>query len=314
MSREFLKIIKSQFQLTNKDSYFFFEEFISFNSVRNILFFFQFENFFVKHKIKSDIYFSFENQPWEKALLYFFYKRKNIKKSYGVIHSSVRFWDFRFVNFINDKRKIKGYFNPDKILCNSSFSKKILENNGFKKTQLMEVESIRYANLKKIEKKKSRKIHKKLNILFLTDYDDHVNNYFIKFIGALKFKKNYSLFLKYHPLKPLSLHQKNLKIIDNMKNINKNIDLVIVGNKTTASIDAYYKNLDFFIFLEPDDLDYSPLYKFINYSTFTCIKDLEQMLDNYYLKFKNRVRINNKKKIYFTVDKNLPRWNKLIKI
>jgi len=76
--------------------------------MRNILYFYQFENFFLRNKIDSNIFFTFENQPWEKILLYFAKKNKFIKKTYGVIHSSVRFWDMRFVNFLNNKKPIIG--------------------------------------------------------------------------------------------------------------------------------------------------------------------------------------------------------------
>ena len=191
MSKQFSKILKKDLYLTNENYSSFFEEFISFNSFRNILFFFQFEKFFLNHKIKSDIFFCFENQPWEKILLYFIKKNEYIKKSYGVIHSPIRFWDFRFINFISKKKKFLGYFNPDKILVNSPFVKKILVGNGFNKSQLIEVETLRYANLNKIQKKKNYKISKKLNILFLSDYDDRLNEFFIEFINELKFDTKY---------------------------------------------------------------------------------------------------------------------------
>ena len=311
MSKQFSKILKKDLYLTNENYSSFFEEFISFNSFRNILFFFQFEKFFLNHKIKSDIFFCFENQPWEKILLYFLKKNKHIKNSYGVIHSPIRFWDFRFINFISKKKKILGYFNPDKILVNSPFVKKILVGNGFNKSQLIEVETLRYTNLNKFKKKKNYKISKKLNILFLSDYDDHLNEYFIEFINELKFDTKYSLSLKCHPLRPLNMSHTNLKIINDIKDVKKNIDLVIVGNKTAAAVDFYYKKLNLLIFVEPDDMDYSPLYKFTNYSTFSSIGDLKKILDTFYLKFKHNTQPNTKNKKYFIVDKKLPRWSKI---
>ena len=314
LSNKFLKIVKKNLNLSNKNSYLFFEEFISFNSIRNILFFYQFENFFSKHKIESNVFFSFENQPWEKIILYFLNKNKLTIKSHGVIHSSIRFWDFRFINLISNKKSILGYFNPNKILSNSFFAKKILFDNGFFKKQLLDVESLRYLNLKNTKKKKEFKKRKKLNILFLTDYDDHINTCFIQFIKSLGSNPNYSLFLKCHPLKPIKLYQKNLKIISSIENT-KNIDFVIVGNKTSASLDFYYKNINLLIFLDEDELDYSPLYKFTNYSTFSNIDEMYQKLNMHYLQFKynNNSRVSNNKS-YFILDKNLPRWKKIINL
>ena len=86
-----------------------------------------------------------------------------------------------------------------------------------------------------------------------------------------------------------------------------------MGNKTAAAIDFYYKNLNLFVFVESDDLDYSPLYKFSNYSTFSCTEDLKKILDAHYAKLKF-VRPNNEKKLYFTAGSKLSRWKKIIKL
>ena len=72
------------------------------------------------------------------------------------------------------------------------------------------------------------------------------------------------------------------------------------------------------IFLQEDELDYSPLYKFINYSTFSGIDDFLYKLNMHYLQFKyndysNSSVINNNKS-YFISDKNLPRWKKIINL
>ena len=111
---------------------FYINELISINCFRNILLFYQFKNFFSKNKISSNIFFCMENQPWEKILLYFLKKLKNKNRNYGVIHSSLRFWDLRMMK-LGAENKIKGYQNPDYILSNSKFATKILINNGYNK-------------------------------------------------------------------------------------------------------------------------------------------------------------------------------------
>jgi surface carbohydrate biosynthesis protein (TIGR04326 family) len=316
LSKNFSKILEKKLYLTNKDNFFFFNEFISYNTIRNILFFYQFEEFFLKNKIESDIFYTFENQPWEKILLYFLKKNKFKKKTYGTIHSPVRFWDLRFINFNNNK-SILGYFNPDKILFNSAFIKKILLLNGYKKKELIPVETLRYLNFNKIEKNKkklSRGNNKKINLLILSDYDDNLNNHFIKIINHFKSNNKYCFFLKCHPLKPLKIIQDNVIIISDINHIKKNIDLVIVANKTAAALDFYYKNFDTLIFLDKDDLDYSPLHRFTNYRTFSSLEDLKKILDIYHLKSKESIVNTDTKSMYFNTNKSLIGWKKIIRL
>jgi len=307
-SKKFLEILKKEFLLTKSNHFLFFEEFISFNALKNILFFYQFEKFFSLNKINSKIFYCFENQPWEKIILYFIKKNFSKIKTYGVIHSAVRFWDFRFVNFCNKNLKEIGYYNPDKILCNSYFVKRILVNNGFSKKNLLFVETLRYSNLKKIKLKKKIFNKEKNNILFLSDYDNNLNKHFINLISKFNSNSNYSLFLKCHPLVPINIHQKNLKKIDYIEQVKNKIDICIVGNKTAVSLDLYYKNFKLLIFVEHNDLDYSPLYKFIKYNTISSYEDLYNILNS-----KNNLDYTRYSKKYFIVDKNLTRWNKILR-
>lgn len=314
LAKKFNLILKEKLYLNCENNLSFYEEFISFNAMRNILYFYQFENFFLKNQLNTEIFFTFENQPWEKILLYFAKKNKSIKKTYGVIHSSVRFWDLRFVNFINNKKSILGYMNPDKILFNSFFVKKILLQNGFPKDQLQFSESLRYLNFIKISKKNKiiKGKNKKINLLVVTDYDDHQNKSLLEIIKSFKYNNKYFLYLKNHPLKKLDIKQNNLVTIDNIDELKNKIDLSIVGNKTAASLDLYYKNYNILILLENDNLDFSPLHKFIDYKTFSSINELRKLLDIYSAK-KYTLSKNIKKK-YFISNKNLLGWKKIVKI
>jgi surface carbohydrate biosynthesis protein (TIGR04326 family) len=314
LSKKFNLILKKKLYLNSENYLNFYKEFISFNSFRNILFFFQFEEFFLKNKIQSNIFFTLENQPWEKILLYFAKKNKFNTKTYGIIHSSVRFWDLRFINFMNDNKLFFGYRNPYKVLYNSFFVKKILKQNGFKKNILQSSETLRYLNLKKssVKKKKIKNKNKKLNLLFVTDYDDHQNKLLLEIIKDLKLKNQYCLYLKNHPLKKLKIKQNNLKIVKDINDLASKIDFAIVGNKTAASIDLYYKNFNILIFLESNNLDYSPLYKFIDYKTFSSFDELKNILDNNFVRSKH-FSIKNSKKRYFITNKNLIKWKQILK-
>lgn len=314
-SKNFNLLLKKELYLNSENHLNFYKEFISYNTMRNILYFYQFNNFFLSNKIKSNIFFTLENQPWEKILLYFAKKNKFIKKTYGVIHSSVRFWDLRFVNFVNNKKPILGYINPDKILFNSFFVKKILLQNGYKKNCLQSSESLRYLNFDKFLKnnKTIKKNKKKINLLIITDYDDDQNKSLLEIIRSFRLNNKYFLYLKNHPLKKLEIKQNNLKIINKIDYLKNKIDLAIIGNKTAASLDLYYKNYNILIHLDSDNLDYSPLHKFIDYKTFSSIDELNELLNIYSSKLKYPIPKNIKKK-YFITNKKLLGWKKILSI
>ena len=114
--------------------------------------------------------------------------------------------------------------------------------------------------------------------------------------------------MKCHPLTPVDIFQKNLKKINSIKDVENKIDLCVVGNKTAVSLDLYYKNLKLLIFVEKNDLDYSPLNKFIKYSTISSVEGLENILNSI-----NKLHYTRFGKKYFIIDKNLIRWNKILR-
>jgi surface carbohydrate biosynthesis protein (TIGR04326 family) len=67
-----------------------------------------------------------ENQSWEKILLYLF-KTKFNTKTIGFAHSSIRFWDLRYFNSLEDIKK-KNYIlkkiTPNITVVNSKLQKK----------------------------------------------------------------------------------------------------------------------------------------------------------------------------------------------
>jgi hypothetical protein len=81
-----------------------------------------------------------------------------------------------------------------------------------------------------------------------------------------------------------------------------------VGNKTAVSLDLYYKSLKILIFVEKDDLDYSPLNKFIKYNTISSAEELDNILNS-----KNKLEYTQYSKNYFIIDKDLTRWNKILR-
>ena len=290
---------------------FYVNELISINCFRNILLFYQFKNFFSKNKISSNIFFCMENQPWEKILLYFLKKLKNKYRNYGVIHSSLRFWDLRMMK-LGGENKIKGYQNPDYILSNSKFATKILINNGFNIKKIILTETLRYHDVKFKYLNNFNKDTKKKVFLILSDYDDAYNDFLKTLILDISKEKNIFIYLKCHKLKPLNITQKNLKIIKNFSQITKKINFALVSNFTSASLDLHYMGFRPFVYKKTDSFDYSPLYRFVNYNKFSSSKALKILTKKYKSNARNKKMRKNSFKDYFFIDKNFIIWKKLI--
>ena len=295
---------------------FLLEDLISLSLFKNILLFYTFEKFFKYNNINSKIIYCMENQPWEKILLYFLNKKRidNKKltiKTYGVIVSSVRYWDLRFMNFLSDNIKFNGYFNPDYILSNGEFTSKILQDNGFSKSNIVKAETLRHFDLLNEKKFRFEKNKKVKRILVLSDYDETSNKFFEKLIKSFINDKNTFIYLKCHKLKPLKISQKNLKIINHLNEIKK-INCAIVSDTTTAAIDIYYKGIIPYVYIKKDNFDFSPLYKFIKYPTFSSIENLKEQINIQTNESSNVISKKYLNKSYFKINKKYSVWKQIL--
>ncbi len=90
------------------------------------------------------VFYFMENQAWEKALLR---SMGSEVKSYGFVHSSVRFWDLKFFFPLADGGPARLFPSPKKILVGSSADRQTLISGGIGKELLREVEALRYLYL-----------------------------------------------------------------------------------------------------------------------------------------------------------------------
>ena len=114
------------------------QEFLFYNIFIKFYYFYLFKVYFNKNKFSSNCFYINENQPWEKSLIYH-WRKNNKNKIYGVINSSVRFWDLRFQ---------KSQISPDYLLTNGDDSHEKALNFGYDRDELIKVESLRYKNTK----------------------------------------------------------------------------------------------------------------------------------------------------------------------
>ena len=285
------KLNYNNFNISDAISFDLSQSFLFPNIVIKLYYFYLFKIFFEKNKFNSDCFYIHENQPWEKSLIYH-WRKNNFNKIYGVINSSIRFWDLRF-----QKSKI----SPDFLLTNGVDSYNKALNFGYSSSEIKNVESLRY--------KKTVRVFQKNNndrILIIFDYSIKSNDYLLEILNKTKKILEYKIFFKEHPLVKLKNPKTNFEysIVNNNKKF-ENCALVICTNKTSASIDYLLAGYRVAILEEPNFFNFSPLQGNKECKFFKNSFDLVNIL--------NYKRSNSKKKInnFFMTNIELPNWKKI---
>jgi surface carbohydrate biosynthesis protein (TIGR04326 family) len=279
-----------------------------------------FNHHLLKYAIKSVPrqtlgFYIFEDQSWERSFV-FFWKKYGHSELNGVAHSTVRFWDLRYST---DSRLI----SPNLVQCPLPFPNYILLNgiNAIKNYKsanhfvnlIRECEAIRFINISENAINKQVTSKKIINLLILGDYINESSNYILSLLDKATHKLNFNIEYTYKP------HPGNINKINKFSNfefiitnepLNKIInsyDLVFASNETSAAIDAYFSNTTLIIALDDNRLNLSPLRNEKNVSFISNFEELAFAINNY-------ININNlcQPKNYFFLNKDLPRWEKIL--
>ena len=125
------------------------------------------------------IFYLIENQFWERSLLIGNQEANNVK-TFGYVHSSIRYWDLRFFSIYYNP--LIDAYSPNYLLLTHPKYLNYLQKY-YPKATIYIVESLRYSNYfnNKInnEKKESSKTKK---LLLIADYDPELNKEVIKVI------------------------------------------------------------------------------------------------------------------------------------
>ena len=269
------------------------QEFLFYNILIKIYYFYLFKVYFNKNKFSSKCFYIHENQPWEKSLIYH-WRKNNKNKIYGVINSSIRFWDLRFQ---------KSQISPDYLLTNGDDSHDKALNFGYDRDELIKVESLRYKNTKKPLFSKFKN-----SILIVLDYSNKSNSALIEILNEFIDLSKYQIFFKEHPLNK----NKNFKtifsyeIIENNKQF-EDYDLVICTNKTAVSIDYFSKGYNVAILKESNFFNFSPLKDNQNCSFFRNSRELLNIIKSMNEKKTKRYKTN-----FFLIDIEYKKWKNLL--
>ena len=259
-----------------------------------------------------------ENQPWEMAFIHS-WKSAGHGVLVGVPHSTVRYWDLRY--FFDPRSYLRtGKYDlplPDKVGLNGQAALSAYKGGGYPPDQIVEVEALRYEYLidvLSLAKNNNKPDTPFVDVLILGDYMPVVTHKQMQWLNdaAQLLPKNIRFTVKPHPNCPVdgSLYPElELHIIhDSLAEILCEYDVAFTSNITSAAVDAYYAGIPVISMLDGETLNMSPLRGIEDVLYVTCSRELVTGLKKFQISKKPVT------KAYFCLDKNLPRWRKLMKL
>lgn len=257
-----------------------------FHLLQNLAYHYLIQNLFEKIK-KNDnkIFYLFENQPWERSLIF---RNRNLKKHkiFAYSHTTINYWHLNYFNTKTDNKHYLDNFLPEKILCHSRNCRAHLLSQGYKSNQLLNVSAERFRWATNISKINFSKKNKK--ILVIGDYEKRINLNLINLINDLAnnglYDQKFSIIYKPHPSTFYDLSNLNSKISTtrkDLKDILKNFEIIVSTNSTAASAEVSLAKKNVLIFVDYLNLDLSPFKlknKFKNDFNFSHQSDLRKLL------------------------------------
>lgn len=253
------------------------------------------------------IFYLFENQPWELALLH---SAKKYQKGelIGVAHSTIRFWDLRY--FL-DPRENTLYNNsstrplPHRIFTNGALGTSLLTENGYPESSVTMVEALRYSYLAELRDSiEDRGDH----VLLLGDFLEHANDVLIRIFREAfeKLEVKPRVQVRSHPICPLTPSQ--LGPLANcisslpLATLLKNASTVITTAASSSAAEAAALGIPTVVVVDARTLNYSPFRRSTDVYLVEDAAQLETLLRN------NAELITAPSNNIFCLDSNYPRW------
>jgi surface carbohydrate biosynthesis protein (TIGR04326 family) len=261
-----------------------------------------------------------ENQGWEVALNYN-WKESGHNRLIAFPHSTVRFWDLRYYfDYRLIRKKILNNLPfPDLIACNGEVIKKNLIDGGYNSEDLVEAESLRYLDLLKINhdsELKSFRYRENINLLVLGDYSYKKTVFQLLLLENAfpKIQRELTIRFKPHPACPINIAQYsklNMKLVtEPLYEVLDWADVTFSSETTSAAVDSFISGKEVLIALNFKALNFSPLKDFENVYFLSNSNSLADHLNS----FSCNNPMDKNRNEFFYLDKELPKWKKLLEI
>lgn len=258
-----------------------------------------------------------ENQGWEFGFIQA-WRAAGHGQLVGCPHSSVRFWDLRYFFDPRDyeKKAKKQLPMPDKVALNGDLATDAYVRGGYPSIDLVQTEALRYLYLEELFNKKGVTEHRKdsLRLLVLGDYLQSDTQMQMDLLekAIQHLTVDVTIIIKPHPACPIAPEDyPNLCIkvvMDPIVKLLVKCDIAYCGAVTSAAVDAYCAGVPVISVLDPNALNLSPLRGCLDVHFVRTPSELTKAIYST-LSAPNSQAIDKR---YFTIDKELPRWRKLL--
>ena len=258
-----------------------------------------FLNFFMIHNNYVKCLYLFENQNWEKFLLYHWRKLVN-KDIIPFNHSICRYNDFRTFSSI--------YFSKFKILKNYFPNKLIIDDNiSFKNIRAFD-KKFKIFKVSNYEQKIKLNYKKNKIALVIGDINLETSERLMQISLQLK-KKNLlnKIIYKPHPSNAIKSKNDDYEVyLKELRYFTKKINYVFCANSTTSAVKIYQYFKKVFVYIPKNKINLSPLFNIDNEIFYSDFDEILNLVRNNTKKSqkKNIIYYKNLKSKVFIIRRN----------
>ena len=320
--RELFRVPNSELNLWPVLKNDWFCSFLGKTSVSNLIVIELFSRHMQRLSFQKIGFYLCENIAWERALIKA-WKDNNHGILIAVPHSTIRFWDLRYFSSPehNAHPSEIGLPLPDKYAVNGQMARNALIQNGYPANVIEDVEALRYQFLENylnvssnIDEGSMKYKKAKTRILVVGDSTKHQTDLMLRALEILvdKFDFLADYTLKPHPVCDIDMKEypllKGNQTNESLQSIVGNFDFVFGSNDTTASLDCFLMRSKVIVFLDENDLNFSPLRGVSGISFVSNPQELYEAM----IKSAEDPEIRTVQHDFFWIDSTMPKWKKLV--
>jgi surface carbohydrate biosynthesis protein (TIGR04326 family) len=216
-------------------------------------------------KQKIGIYIM-ENQPWEMALIYS-WKNAGHGTLIGMPHTVIRYWDLRYFQDLRiySEKKYNGFLAPNIMAVNGPIAFAIIQKNRYPEDTIVEVEALRFLYLSGANKKFKKENNRQIQVLICGDFIESTTKEMLIWLGIATKKLNHKMefIFKPHPAYHIGISDYKISSLNSsnrpLKDLLYECDLVLSGNTTSASLEAFLLGIPVIQMINSDSVNLSPL-------------------------------------------------------
>lgn len=252
-----------------------------------------------------------ENQPWEMAMIHL-WRQYGHGQLIGVAHSTVRFWDLRFMSDPRSFFKTSNFQmpRPDLVAINGPLARKSLLETNYPENELVDVEALMYLHLAR--KQTGLRNLEKRTILVATDFLASATRIQMKLLDEFLATNNDDIrvLLKPHWSQTFNNLHPRIEIVSGKEDLATffdQCDVMYCSSITSAVIDGVCAGLPVIQCLDPESFNLSPLRGHSEIQVVRTGKELGEALR----KSQGLVSTIQPSSL-FNLDPNLSKWHALI--